>query len=83
LIPSLLFERHIREGTDDYRYLQTLSRLAKEKSGVPAAKEAEMLIKTKLSTFKIGWSGQQTMSNLEDFKSFRRRIAESIEKLNR
>jgi hypothetical protein len=83
LIPSLHFERHIREGTDDYRYLQTLSRLAKEKSGVPAAKEAEMLIKTKLSTFKIGWSGQQTMSNLEDFKSFRRRIAESIEKLSR
>ena len=83
LIPSILFERDIREGTDDYRYLQTLSRLAKEKSGVPAAKEAEMLIKTRLSSFKIGQTGQQTMGNPEDFKSFRLRIAESIEKLNR
>ena len=37
LIPSVEFER-LREGLDDYRRLITLDRLAREKSGSPAAK---------------------------------------------
>ena len=36
LIPSLHFERDIREGVDDYRYLLTLARLADEKRDAAA-----------------------------------------------
>jgi len=83
LIPSLNFEREIREGTDDYRYLQTLSRLTKEKPANPAAKEAEALIKNKLSSLKLGQIRHHDLGKKEDFNAFRLRIAESIEKLNR
>jgi hypothetical protein len=82
LISSLNFERDIREGIDDYRYLQTLSRLAGEKPGTTDAKEAETLIKKKLSSFKLGQI-KHPMNNVEGFKSFRLKMAESIEKLSK
>ena len=43
LIPSVEFER-LREGLDDYRRLLTLSRLAAENPGNPAARAARELI---------------------------------------
>ena len=50
LIPSLEFERQMRGGIDDYRYLLTLARLAGEKHDAAA----EGLIARRLSAFKLG-----------------------------
>ncbi len=53
LIPSVEFER-LREGLDDYRRLLTLSRLATENPGKPAARTARELIDRRLAAFHLG-----------------------------
>lgn len=53
LVPSVQFER-LREGLDDYRRLLTLARLAKEKAGTAAAREAERLIAEVIEAFALG-----------------------------
>ena len=46
LIPTIHFERDIREGIDDYRYMLTLSRLLREKPNHPEAAAARRLLDT-------------------------------------
>ena len=52
LIPAVHFEQ-LREGLGDYRRLLTLARLAKEKTGTPAAQAGEKLIAERLAAFKL------------------------------
>jgi hypothetical protein len=53
LLPAVQFER-LREGLDDYRRLLTLARLARERRGTPAARDAERLIAEILGGFALG-----------------------------
>jgi len=81
LIPSLTFERSIREGVDDYRYMLTLARLAREKNGTPAAAEAEKLIAERMAAFKLGQRNHDAIFPRADWKEFRLKMAEAIAKL--
>ena len=51
LIPTIHFEREVREGFDDYRYMLTLARLLKEKPNHPAAAAGRKLLEDKLAAF--------------------------------
>jgi hypothetical protein len=82
LIPSIHFEQ-LREGLDDYRYMVTLARLAKEKAGAPAAKAAEELIAARLAAFKLGQREHDALFGAEDWNTFRRGVADAIEALRR
>jgi hypothetical protein len=53
LIPAVHFER-LREGLGDYRRMLTLARLAKERAGTRAAREAEGVIAEILKSFELG-----------------------------
>jgi hypothetical protein len=77
LIPAVHFER-LREGLDDYRRLLTLARLAKERSGTPAAREAEALLAEVLGGFELG---DRELKGVESFGRLRTRLDEAIEKL--
>jgi hypothetical protein len=80
LVPSIHLEQ-LRAGIDDYRYLLTLARLAKEKSGTPAATAAEDLIASRLSAFKLGEREHEPLFPLEDWQAFRHKLADAIEAL--
>ena len=69
---SVEFEREMREGLDDYRYLLTLSHLAKHTGDA----EAQSLIQNRLGAFKLG-----DTSITPDWRAFRREVAEQIERL--
>ncbi|MFV2067155.1 MAG: glycoside hydrolase domain-containing protein [Pirellulales bacterium] len=81
LIPSLQFEREIREGVDDYRYMSTLARLAKEKKGSAVAAEAEQLIADRMAAFKLGQRDHDKIFPTEDWREFRLKMAELIARL--
>jgi hypothetical protein len=53
LVPSVEFLR-IAVGLNDYRYLLTLSRLAKEKAGTPAGRAAAELLAKRMGSFRLG-----------------------------
>jgi hypothetical protein len=82
LVPSLEFER-IREGLDDYRRLLTLSRLAREKAGTPAAQAAEALIATRLKAFHLGQRDHDAILGAADWGRFRQLTGDAIEALRR
>lgn len=77
LIPSLHFEREMREGLDDYRYLITVARLAKEKRD-PAAAE---LVRSRLAAFNLGQRDHDALFPRSDWHAFRQKLAEAIERL--
>ncbi|MDH7570501.1 MAG: hypothetical protein QHJ73_13045, partial [Armatimonadota bacterium] len=79
LIPTLTFEREIREGIDDYRYLLTLERRLKQRPNHPAASEARRLLEEKMASFRLGDRAQRTG---EVYREFRRKVAEAIERLS-
>jgi len=79
LIPSLHFEREIREGVDDYRYLLTLARLADRKQDAAA----QALIRGRMQTFRLGQRDHGALFAAEDWHAFRRQLAEAIERLRR
>lgn len=81
LITSLTFERDIREGIDDYRYLQTLARLVREHPHSPAAKAGQALIDGKLASFKLGQRHHDALWPSDEYRHFRRQVAEAIETL--
>ena len=81
LIPSLQFERNIREGIDDYRYMLTLARLSREKQGSAAADEAEKLIADRMAAFKLGQRNHDAIFPVEDWREFRLKMAELIARL--
>lgn len=80
LVPSVAFIR-IAAGLDDYRLLLTLSRLAKAKPGLPAAKEAEELIRNRMAAFHLGQVDHDSLFGVEDWAAWRRQLADLIEQL--
>ncbi len=82
LIPTLHFEREIREGIDDYRYMLTLARLVREKPDHPAAAAARELIDGKLAAFELGQRDHNAKWPMEEFREYRLALAETIEKLS-
>lgn len=81
LIPTLHFERDIREGIDDYRYLLTLSHLLKKKPNHPAAPAARKLLDEKMAAFRLGDRDHNAKWPVEEFRAYRRKLAEAIERL--
>ena len=77
LVPSLHFEREIREGVDDYRYMLTLARLA-DKKGDAAAKK---LLADRLAGFKLGQRDHNKLFPTADWREYRLKLAEAIERL--
>ncbi len=77
LIPAVEFER-LREGLGDYRRLLTLARLAKEKAGTPAAREAEKVMAQILGGFELG---QREPKSVAEYAEIRARLDDAIEKL--
>ena len=83
MIPSLHFEREIREGIDDYRYMQTLARLLKAKPTHPAAAAGQKLLTDKLASFRLGERNHDAKWPTAEFRTYRLQLAEAIEKLSR
>jgi hypothetical protein len=81
LIPTIHFERDIREGIDDYRYMLTLSRLLREKPNHPEATNARKLLADKLASFALGERDHEAKWPLSEYRDYRRKLAEAIEKL--
>ena len=81
LIPSLRFERDIREGIDDYRYMLTLAHLIEAKPNHAAAAEARALIADKLAAFELGERNHDVKWPSAEFAEYRLALAEAIEKL--
>jgi hypothetical protein len=77
LLSTVHFER-LREGLDDYRRLLTLARLAKEKAGSPAAREADKLLADVLGRFRLG---DRELKGEEDFGKLRGRLDAALERL--
>jgi len=77
LIPAVHFEQ-LREGLGDYRRMLTLARLAKEKAGTPAAKDAERLLAEILGAFKLG---ERELKGQPSFGALRVKLDAAIENL--
>jgi hypothetical protein len=77
LIPSIHFERDMREGLDDYRYLLTLARLAAAKND----SEAKRLIQQRMDAFRLGQRDHDALLPPDDWSKFRRQAAEAIQRL--
>lgn len=83
LIPSLTFEREIREGIDDYRYMETLARLVKAHPGSPAAAAGQKLLDDKLASFHLGERDHNAKWPSSEYREYRLKLAEAIEALAR
>ncbi|HEY0074792.1 MAG TPA: hypothetical protein VGB77_11865, partial [Abditibacteriaceae bacterium] len=83
LIPTIHFERDVREGTDDYRYMLTLSRLLRAKPNHPAASAARKLLDDKLSAFKLGEREHNAKWPVEELRVYRLKLAEAIEQMSK
>jgi hypothetical protein len=79
LIPSVEFERDMRGGLTDYRYMLTLTRLARQQHD--AAGEA--LIQKRLAAFKLGQREHDELFPLSDWSDFRQQMAEAIARLRK
>ena len=82
LIPTVHFDREIRAGIDDYRYMLTLSRLIKAHPDIPAAAAAKHLLDSKLASFKLGERDHDVRWPISEYRDFRLKIAEAIEALS-
>ena len=71
----------IAAGLDDYRYLLTLARLGKAKPGVPAARQAEALIRDRMAAFHLGQLDHDQLFGADDWPAYRRQLTEAIERL--
>jgi len=81
LIPSIHFDREIRAGLDDYRYLLTLSRLIKERPNHSSAAAARTLVSEKLGTFKLGDREHDAKWPAEEYQQYQLKLAEAIERM--
>ena len=81
LIPSIHFDRDIRAGIDDYRYMQTLARLLRERPNHPFAPTARKLLDDKLASFRLGERNHDAKWPVEEYRAYRLRLAEAIERL--
>jgi len=76
LIPSIHFER-LREGLDDYRYMLTLQRLAEAKEDSAALAP----IQDRLAAFQLGQRDHDALFPKSDWREYRLKLAEAIERL--
>jgi hypothetical protein len=83
LIPTVFFDRDIRAGIDDYRYMLTLSRLIKEHPNKPGTASARKLLGDKLAAFSLGGRDHNALWPLAEFRSYRLQLAEAIESLSK
>jgi hypothetical protein len=83
LIPTLHFERDIREGIDDYRYMLTLSRLVRAKPDHPGAAEARKLLDDKLASFQLGEREHDAKWPPSEYRAYRLKLAEAIERISK
>ncbi|MCC6444578.1 MAG: hypothetical protein IT210_14120 [Armatimonadetes bacterium] len=83
MIPSIHFERDIRAGIQDYRYMLTLSRLLAKRPNHPAASAARKLLKDKLASFKLGERDHDAKWPMKEYHIYRLSLAQAIEKLSR
>ncbi|HEV3003139.1 MAG TPA: hypothetical protein VGX78_01705 [Pirellulales bacterium] len=79
LIPSISFEREMREGLDDYRYLLTLARLADQRDDAAG----RSLIAERMAAFKLGQREHDQLFPVSDWRAFRRRMADCIARLRK
>ncbi len=77
LVPSVHFER-LREGLDDYRRMLTLARLARERAGSAATRDAEKLLAEVLGGFRLG---DRELKGVESFTKLRIRLDDAIDRL--
>jgi hypothetical protein len=77
LISTVAFEREMREGIDDYRYLLTLARLAEAKSD----ENARSLIRDRLAAFQLGDREHDRLFGPADWREFRLKMAKEIARL--
>ena len=82
LIPTLHFERDIREGIDDYRAMLTLTRLLRAKPNHPAAAAAQKLLDDKLASFHLGERNHDAKWPTAEYRAYRLQLAEAIEHLS-
>ncbi len=83
LIPTITFERDIREGLDDYRYMLTLKRLLEAKPEHPAAAAARALLSDKLAAFELGRRDHNALWPVGEYREYRLKLAEAIEQMER
>jgi hypothetical protein len=83
LIPTIHFEREIREGLDDYRYMLTLANLVERKPDHPQAAAARKLLADKLAGFKLGERDHGAKWPTAELRTYRLALAEAIEKLSK
>lgn len=83
LIPTIHFDRDIRAGIDDYRYMETLARLVRAHANAPFAAEAKRLLEGKLAGFKLGDRDHNAKWPVGEYRVFRLKLAEAIERLTR
>jgi hypothetical protein len=79
LVPSISFEREMREGLDDYCYLLTLARLAEERNDVAG----RTLIAERMAAFKLGQREHDQLFPVSDWREFRLKMAEAIARLRK
>ncbi len=77
LIPSIEFEREFRGGLNDYRYLITLGRLAREKHDAAG----QELIDSRMASFKLGQREHDAIFPVSDYREFRQKLADAIARL--
>jgi len=82
LIPSIHFEREVREGFDDYRYMLTLSRVLQERPNHPAAAAARQLLDEKLAAFQLDERDHDAKWPVAEYREYRLKLAEAIEALS-
>ena len=82
LIPTIHFDREIRAGIDDYRYMETLALLLKQHPNHPSAPAGRKLLTDKLSSFKLGDREHNSKWPSEEFQQYRLKLAEAIERLS-
>jgi hypothetical protein len=82
LIPSVEFER-LREGLDDYRRMITLDRLAARQPDSAAAHAGRELIKSHMAEFKLGQRDHDALFPAEDWSTFRHKLDDLIEALQK
>lgn len=81
LIPSVHFDRDIRAGVDDYRYLLTLARRLEAQPNHPAAAAGRKLLADRLASFKLGQRDHDALWPSSEYRTFRRQVAEALAEL--
>ena len=81
MIPTIHFDRDIRAGIDDYRSMLTLERLIHAHPNHPYAKSAQKLLDDKLGAFQLGDRDHNAKWPVSEFREYRLKLAEAIEKL--